>query len=111
MKTIRLTIWLAAVTLSTGTLLAQGGPNCRAGNAGQPASGNGRAARTEACQKATGGTCAKAGWGRGQSACQGNGQGACKGNGQGAGQGNGKRRGPKDGSGPCGGGSNCPAGK
>ena len=107
MKTIRITTWIAAALLTAGTALAQGGPNRRgAGYGGPPQTDEERAVRQEACQKANGGACIGQGQGKGWRRGQGNGQGKGQGNGQGKGQ----RRGPRDGSGPRGGGAECPAG-
>jgi hypothetical protein len=105
MKTIRITTLIAAALFTVGTALAQGGPNrCGAGCGGPPQTDEQRAARQEACQKANGGACL--GQGQGQGWCQGNDYG----NGQGNGAGKGQRRGPRDGSGPRGGGADCPSG-
>jgi len=91
MKTIRITTLIAVALLTAGTALAQGGPNRRGkGYGGPPQTEAERAARQEQGQKANGGT--------------------CDGQGQGQGQGKRLRRGPRDGSGPRGGGGNCPAG-
>ncbi|MCX6878243.1 MAG: hypothetical protein NTW21_31190 [Verrucomicrobia bacterium] len=106
MKIIRITTWIAAALLTAGSVLAQGGPKRHgAGYGGPPQTAEERAARQEACDKANGG----AGAGQGQGWCQGQGKGWCQGQGQG--QGKGQRRGPRDGSGPRGGGADCPAGK
>jgi hypothetical protein len=89
MKTIHITTLIAATLLTAGTALAQGDQGRRgAGYGGPPKTDAERAARQEECQKAGGGTC----------------------DGQGQGQGKRHRRGPRDGSGPRGGGPNCPAG-
>jgi hypothetical protein len=110
MKTIRITTWIAAALLTAGTALAQGGPGGQgrrgAGYGGPPQTDEQRAARQEACQQANGGVCA----GQGQGQGKGWRRGQCNGQGQGNGQGKGHRRGPRDGSGPRGGGADCPAG-
>ena len=99
MKTIHITTLIAVALLSAGNASAQGSQGRRgAGYGGPPQSDEERAARQEECQKANGGV------------CDGQGQGKGWGRGQGRGQGKGQRRGPRDGSGPRGGGANCPAG-
>jgi hypothetical protein len=91
MKTIRIATLIAATLLTAGPALAQGGQGRRgAGYGGPPKTDAERTARQEECQKANGGT--------------------CDGQGQGQGKGKGKRRGSRDGTGPRGGGANCPAG-
>ena len=112
MKTIRITTWIAAALLTASTALAQGGPNRRGTGYGAPPQNDAeRAARQEACQQANGGACVNGGTraGQGKGKGLGKGQGQGQGQGQGKGQGKGQRRGPRDGSGPRGGGANCPA--
>lgn len=107
MKTTSISTLIALAILTTGTVFAQGGPGRRgAGYGGPPKTDAERAARQEQCQQANGGVCDGTGKGQGQGA--GRGQGKGQGKGQGQGQGKGQRRGPRDGSGPRGGGDNCP---
>ncbi len=90
MKTIHITTLIAVALLSTGTASAKGNQGRRSsgGYSGPPKTEGERAIRQEECKQKNGGTC----------------------DGQGQGKGKGQRRGPRDGSGPRGGGANCPAG-
>jgi hypothetical protein len=90
MKTIHITTCIAVALLSAGIASAKGNQGRRGGGyGGPPKTEEERAIRQEEGKQGNGGAC----------------------DGQGQGKGKGQRRGPRDGSGPRGGGADCPAGK
>lgn len=90
MKTIQITTLIAVALLGAGTASAQGKQGHRgSGYGGPPKTEEERTIRQEERKQENGGAC----------------------DGQSQGKGKGQRRGPRDGSGPRGGGADCPAGK